>query len=776
METNTYPLLPLRGINAFPNLTLHFDVGREKSVQALRAALEKEQNLFLTSQKDMEVSNPEEADLYSIGTMCKVQQVLALPGDHIRVLVEGLYRAKIVRVLETEPYMLIEAEQIEPQPEPDAPTLEQEATMRVLLDLVEQYASLSGKLSSEALTQLAEIKQPGRFTDKIALETLLHTDQRQAILETVEVGARMELMMGMLKREIDLLTMEKKIQQRVRVAVDKSQKEYYLREQMKAIQTELGDEDSAKEIDALRAKADKVQLSEQAREKVHKEIDRLARLSQNSPEAAVSQTYIETILELPWGVRTEDNFDLDNAQCTLDDEHFGLDKVKERIMEYLAVCQKKKDIKGPILCFVGPPGTGKTSISRSIAHAMGRKFCRMSLGGVRDEAEIRGHRRTYIGAIPGAILNHIKQAGTQNPVFLLDEIDKMSSDFRGDPASAMLEVLDPEQNKTFRDHYLELDFDLSHVLFITTANSTDTIPRPLLDRMEVIEVSSYLEQEKLQIAKRYLVPKQAKENGIALEEIEFTDDALLSIIRHYTAEAGVRGLERQIATACRKAVKRLVGGEKAPVRVAKENLEAFLGPARYFHDKAQLKNKVGVATGLAWTAIGGTTLQVEVSTMKGTGQLELTGQLGDVMKESAKTAVSCLRTRYQEYKLDPDFYQHLDLHIHLPEGATPKDGPSAGVTLATAVLSALTGRPVRGDIAMTGEITLRGRVLPVGGIREKLLAALRDGIHTVLIPKDCVKDLKEIPEELLSQMHCIPVETIDDVLNVALLEETDAAN
>lgn len=776
METNTYPLLPLRGINAFPNLTLHFDVGREKSVQALRAALEKEQDLFLTSQKDMEVSNPEEADLYSIGTMCKVQQVLALPGDHIRVLVEGLYRAKIVRMVETEPYMLIEAEQIEPQPEPDTPTMEQEATMRVLLELAEQYASLSGKLSNDVLTQLAEIKQPGRFTDKIALETLLHTDQRQAILETVDVSARMELMMGMLKREIDLLAMEKKIQKRVRVAVDKSQKEYYLREQMKAIQTELGDEDSAKEIDALRARADKVRLSEQAREKVHKEIDRLARLSPNSPEAAVAQTYIETILELPWGIRTEDNFDLENAQRTLDDEHYGLEKVKERIMEYLAVCQKKKDIKGPILCFVGPPGTGKTSISRSIAHAMGRKFCRMSLGGVRDEAEIRGHRRTYIGAIPGAILNHIKQAGTENPVFLLDEVDKMSSDFRGDPASAMLEVLDPEQNKTFRDHYLELDFDLSHVLFITTANSTDTIPRPLLDRMEVIEVSSYLEQEKLQIAKRYLAPKQAEENGMAPGEIEFTDDALLAIIRHYTAEAGVRGLERQIATACRKAVKRLVGGEKAPIGVTKENLEAFLGPARYFHDKAQLKNKVGVATGLAWTAIGGTTLQVEVSTMKGTGQLELTGQLGDVMKESAKTAVSCLRTRYQEYKLDPDFYQHLDLHIHLPEGATPKDGPSAGVTLATAVLSALTGRPVRGDIAMTGEITLRGRVLPVGGIREKLLAALRDGIHTVLIPKDCVKDLKEIPEELLSQMHCIPVETIDDVLNVALLEETDAAN
>ncbi len=776
METNTYPLLPLRGINAFPNLTLHFDVGREKSVQALRAALEKEQDLFLTSQKDMEVSNPEEADLYSIGTMCKVQQVLALPGDHIRVLVEGLYRARITRVVETEPYMRIEAEQIEPQPEPDTPTMEQEATMRVLLELAEQYASLSGKLSNDVLTQLAETKQPGRFTDKLALETLLHTDQRQAILETVGVGARMELLMGMLKREIDLLAMEKKIQQRVRVSVDKSQKEYYLREQMKAIQTELGDEDSAKEIDALRAKADQVQLSDQARDKVHKEIDRLARLSPNSPEAAVSQTYIETILDLPWGLRTEDNFDLDNAQRTLDDEHYGLEKVKERIMEYLSVCQKKKDIKGPILCFVGPPGTGKTSISRSIAHAMGRKFCRMSLGGVRDEAEIRGHRRTYIGAIPGAILNHIKQAGTENPVFLLDEIDKMSSDFRGDPASAMLEVLDPEQNKTFRDHYLELDFDLSHVLFITTANSTETIPRPLLDRMEVIEVSSYLEQEKLQIAKRYLVPKQAEENGIAQGEIEFTDEALLSIIRHYTAEAGVRGLERQIATACRKAVKRLVGGEKAPVRVTEETLEAFLGPARYFHDKAQLKNKVGVATGLAWTAIGGTTLQVEVSTMKGTGQLELTGQLGDVMKESAKTAVSCLRTRYQEYKLDPDFYQHLDLHIHLPEGATPKDGPSAGVTLATAVLSALTGRPVRGDIAMTGEITLRGRVLPVGGIREKLLAALRDGIHTVLIPKDCVKDLKEIPEELLSQMHCIPVETIDDVLGIALLEESNAAH
>ncbi len=776
METKTYPLLPLRGINAFPNLTLHFDVGREKSVQALRAALEKEQDLFLTSQKDMEVSNPKEADLYSVGTMCKVQQVLALPGDHIRVLVEGLYRAKIVRVVETEPYMVIEAEQIEQQPEPDVPTMEEEATMRVLLDLVEQYAALSGKLTGETVTELAEIRQPGRFTDKVAMETLIHTDQRQAILETVDVVARMELLMGMLKREIDLLSMEKKIQQRVRLSVDKSQKEYYLREQMKAIQTELGDEDAAGEIQALRDQAAKKDLTDQARQKVNKEIDRLARLSPNSPEAAVSQTYIETILELPWGVLTEDNFDLENAQRILDDEHYGLEKVKERIMEYLAVCQKKKDIKGPILCFVGPPGTGKTSISRSIAHAMGRKFCRMSLGGVRDEAEIRGHRRTYIGAIPGAILNHIKQAGTQNPVFLLDEIDKMSSDFRGDPASAMLEVLDPEQNKTFRDHYLELDFDLSHVLFITTANSTDSIPRPLLDRMEVIEVSSYLEQEKLQIAKQYLVPKQAKENGIEGQEVEFSDQALLSIIRHYTAEAGVRGLERQIAKACRKAVKRLVAGETAPICVTDETLEAFLGPARYFHDQAQLKNKVGVATGLAWTAIGGTTLQVEVSTMKGTGQLELTGQLGDVMKESAKTAVSCLRTRYQEYKLDPDFYQHLDLHIHLPEGATPKDGPSAGVTLATAVLSALTGRPVRGDLAMTGEITLRGRVLPVGGIREKLLAALRDGIHTVLIPKDCVKDLKEIPEELLNQLHCIPVETIDDVLNYALLEETDAAN
>lgn len=776
METKLYPLLPLRGLNAFPNLTLHFDVGRDKSVQALRAALEKEQDLFLTSQKDMEVSNPEEADLYSIGTMCKIQQVLALPGDHIRVLVEGLYRAKIARVVEDEPYLQVEAEQIEPQPEPDAPTMEQEATMRVLLELLEQYAALSGKLSGDAVTTIAEIKQPGRFTDKIALETLLHTDQRQAILETVDVGARMELMMSMLKREIDLLAMEKKIQQRVRVSVDQSQKEYYLREQMKAIQTELGDEDSAKEIEALRKKADQTALTDQAREKVNKEIDRLARLSQNSPEAAVSQTYIETILELPWGVQTEDNFDLENAQRILDEEHYGLEKVKERVMEYLAICQKKKETKGPILCFVGPPGTGKTSISRSIAHAMGRAFCRMSLGGVRDEAEIRGHRRTYIGAIPGAILNHIKQAGTQNPVFLLDEIDKMSSDFRGDPASAMLEVLDPEQNKAFRDHYLELDYDLSHVLFITTANAIDTIPRPLLDRMEVIEVSSYLEQEKLQIAERYLIPKQEEEHGIKPEELDFEEEALLSIVRHYTAEAGVRELERQIATVCRKAVKRLVDGQTPPVKITKAALETYLGPGKYFHDKAQLSDKVGVATGLAWTAIGGTTLQVEVSTMKGTGQLELTGQLGDVMKESAKTAVSCLRTRYQEYKLDPDFYQHLDLHIHLPEGATPKDGPSAGVTLATAVLSALTGRPVRGDIAMTGEITLRGRVLPVGGIREKLLAALRDGIHTVLIPRDCVKDLKEIPEELLCQLHCIPVETIDDVLQHALLEEEHAGS
>ncbi len=765
-----YPLLPLRGLTVFPYMSLHFDVGRDKSVKALTAAMAQEQEIVLSTQRDISVQEPTIDDLYPVGTVCSIKQVLALPGDHIRVLVEGIKRAKIIEISQEEPYLTAQIDPMEEYEWERESSLEIEATMRILSEMVEELVSVSGKINRDTLLSIGAIDNPGQMADAIASEVLRKLEDKQHILEIENPMARMETLMAIMRRETEVLRIEKRINQRVRRSIDKSQREYYLREQMKAIQKELGEKDVAVEMDELRQKTKDIPMSEQAHERVNKEIARLSRMQSSSPEAVVSRTYIDTVTELPWGHSSEDTLDIAHAQQILDEDHYGMRKVKERILEYLAVAQLRDDHKGPILCLVGPPGTGKTSIARSVARALGRSFHRMSLGGVHDEAEIRGHRRTYIGAIPGGIMEGIRSSGTMNPVFLMDEIDKLSRDFRGDPASAILEVLDPEQNKAFRDHYLDLDFDLSRVLFITTANTIDPIARPLLDRMEVIEVPSYTPQEKLGIAKNFLMKKQAEQHGLKYEaDILLPDDALMEIIHAYTAESGVRSLERQMATICRKVARHIASGGEKPITVRREDLEEYLGLARVHHEAANLNAKVGVATGLAWTAVGGTTLQIEVGTMTGTGKIELTGQLGDVMKESALTAVNYLRTHAQMLGLDETFHQNNDVHIHIPEGATPKDGPSAGITLATAVLSALTGQPVRGDIAMTGEITLTGRVLPVGGIREKVLAALRDGIYTVVLPRENRRDLQEIDEELREKLDAVLVSSMEDVIKIALV-------
>ena len=767
-ERKIYPLLPLRGLTVFPYMSLHFDVGREKSLAALSAAMTGDQMIFLATQKDIKTSEPEAEDIYKVGTLSKIKQVLALPGDNIRLLVEGISRARIINHLRQEPYFEVDIEII-PESKETA-DIETEAMMRVLQEMMGEYARISGKISADTIISIGSIESPGRFADVIAADVLHKAEDKQTILETFDVLARMETLTGIIRRETDIQRVEKSINQRVRRQLDKSQKEYYLREQMKAIQNELGDKDAAAEAEELRERAKTLPLSDEARDKVLREIDRLARMQSGTPDASVTRTYIDWILDMPWGNYTNDNLSLDNARTILDEDHYGLDKVKERIIEYLAVRSLKNDMKGPILCFVGPPGVGKTSIARSIAKSLGRSFCRMSLGGVRDEAEIRGHRRTYVGAIPGSIVTNIKQAGTSNPVFLFDEIDKMGNDYRGDPASAMLEVLDPEQNKNFKDHYLEISFDLSQVLFITTANTIDTIPRPLLDRMELIEVSSYTEQEKLGIARRHLVPKQAQEHGLGNGAIEIEDAALTLIINHYTSESGVRGLERQISKVCRKVAREIAEGATKPVKVKGEDIEKYLGKKIFRHEITEAKPKIGVVTGLAWTSVGGTTLSIEVSVMDGTGKLELTGQLGDVMKESAHAGLSYIRSRTDMLGIEKDFHTKKDIHIHIPEGATPKDGPSAGITMATAMVSALQSKCVRGDTAMTGEITLRGRVLPVGGIKEKVLAAHRAGIERILLPEDNSKDLDEIPDNVKGKMQFITVSNMDEVLRNAIVE------
>lgn len=765
------PLIPLRGLMVFPHMVLHFDVGRQRSVSALEKAMMEDQTVFLVAQKDGDLEDPAFDDLCPVGTVATVKQVLNLPGDSIRVLVEGNHRAVLRAVTQEDPFWMAE---VEVPPEENTDTPETEALVRTTHDLFDEYARASMRVSGETLRSVNDVDKPDQLADIIAANVLTRVEDRQAILEEIRVEKRLETLCGILVRETELAAIEKQVQSRLKKQIDKNQKDYYLREQIKAIQEELGDKD-ATDVEDLRKRLEETPLNEEAREKASRELDRVSRMAPGTPEIGISRTYVEWILDLPWGKFTTDNLDLKRARRILDEDHYAMEKVKERVIEYLAVRRMKEintqdgSMKGPILCFVGPPGVGKTSIVKGIAKAVGRKFVQMSLGGVRDEAEIRGHRRTYIGAIPGRIISGIKQAGTMNPVFLFDEIDKMSHDFRGDPASAMLEVLDGEQNFAFRDHYLELPFDLSRVMFITTANTMDTIPAPLLDRMEIIEVPSYTEEEKLHIAKKHLLPKQTVEHGLPPRSVRVSDAAMKHIIEGYTREAGVRTLSRTIARVVRKAAVEMLEEEKETVSVTPAIVENYLGAPRFLREAPEKEPRVGVVNGLAYTTVGGETLEVECAVMQGTGQVQLTGQLGDVMKESAQAARSWVRAHGAEYGISGDFYKDQDLHIHVPEGAVPKDGPSAGVTLATAMVSALSGKKVRQDIAMTGEITLRGRVLPIGGVKEKLLAAYRAGIKTLLLPRENQKDLEDVPPHVLAQFTIILTDNIEDVLKTALL-------
>ena len=775
-KTQRMPMMPLRGLMIFPHMVLHFDVGRPRSVAALEEAMLEKQRIFLVAQKDGDVEDPTSEDLCRMGTVALIKQVLNLPGDSLRVLVEGQQRAVLKAVVQEDPYWQADVQPVSDDTDEDENTLQ--ALLRTTHAFFEEYARSSMRVSPETLRSVSDVDQPDQLADVIAANVLTRLEDRQAILEEVSVAARLETLCGILARETELADIEKQVQGRLRKQIDKNQKDYYLREQIRAIQEELGESLTA-ESDDLRDKLHKLPLPAEVREKTDRELERLSRMAPGTPEVTVSQTYLEWICDLPWGQYTTDNLDLKRARRILDEDHYGMKQVKERVIEYLAVRRMQQQssgdaaLRGPILCFVGPPGVGKTSIVKGIARAVGRKFVQMSLGGVRDEAEIRGHRRTYIGAIPGRIISGIKQAGTMNPVFLFDEIDKMSSDFRGDPASAMLEVLDGEQNAAFRDHYLDVPFDLSQVMFITTANSMDTIPGPLRDRMEIIEVPSYTEEEKLQIAKRHLLPKQVAEHGLQKGSVRMGDAALRLVIEGYTREAGVRTLSRTLARIVRKAAVEMLDQNVEQITVTRDKVGEYLGAVRFLRDLPEKKPCVGVVNGLAYTTVGGETLAVECAVMPGSGGLKLTGQLGDVMKESAQAALSWIRAHAAEYGLAPDFHKDIDIHIHVPEGAVPKDGPSAGVTMTTALLSAFTDRPVRQDVAMTGEVTLRGRVLPIGGVKEKLLAAYRAGIRTVLLPRENEKDLEDIPEHVLKTFTILFADTVTDVLKVALLPRED---
>ncbi|WP_332629236.1 endopeptidase La [Halalkalibacter flavus] len=763
------PLLPLRGLLVFPAMVLHLDVGRPKSVQALEQVMEKDHQILLATQKEISIDDPTEDEIYHIGTLAKVKSLLKLPNGTVRIHVEGLQRAKIDQFIQKDEFLQVEAELI--VEEDSFLTPEIQALMRNLLSMFEQYTKVSKKVSAETLASVKDIHEAGPFADVIAANLPLKLNQKQELLEMHSIKARLLKLIEILNNEQEVLGLEKKISQRVKKSMEKTQKEYYLREQMKAIQKELGDKEGRTgEVSTLREKAKEVEMPDSVKEKFLKELDRYEKMPANSAESSVLRNYLDWLIQLPWTYETEDQLDVVRAEEILDEDHYGLEKVKERVLEYLAVQQLTRELKGPILCLAGPPGVGKTSLARSIARSLNRKFVRISLGGVRDEAEIRGHRRTYVGAMPGRLIQGMKKAGSINPVFLLDEIDKMANDFRGDPSSALLEVLDPEQNNTFSDHYIEEPYNLSKVMFITTANNIGTIPGPLLDRMEIISLAGYTELEKIHIAKDYLLPKQMKDHGLSKGMLQMKDEAIQKVVRYYTREAGVRNLERQLATLCRKTAKKIVTAEKKKVILTANTVEEMLGKPRFRYGIAEEEDQVGAATGLAYTTVGGDTLSIEVSVAPGKGKLTLTGKLGDVMKESAQAAFSYIRSRSAELNIDPEFNEKNDIHIHVPEGATPKDGPSAGITMATALVSALTERKVKKEVGMTGEITLRGRVLPIGGLKEKSMSAHRAGLKTILIPKDNEKDLEDVPESVRKDLQFILVSHLDEVLKHALGE------
>jgi len=765
------PLLPLKNVVLFPHMIVPLYVGRERSINALEAAMAQGKQVFLCTQRQADCEDPKEHDLYRVGVIGEVVQMLKLPDGTIKVLIEGSSRAVIERVIETEPYLRVEVALLE---EDFLPSPELEGLMRGVVDLFDRYVELDKKVPPEVNLTVRGVEDAGRMADIVASNLGIGVTDKQDVLETFQMNARLEKLSTVLQREIEILDMDRSIRQRVRQQIDRRQKEFYLKEQMRVIQEELGgDEPQASELDEMRERVKALELVEAIEERLLKDIDRLERMAPGSPEISVLHGYLDLVVSLPWHVASEDVTDLRAAEKVLDEDHHGLRKIKERILEFLAVRQLTKSPKGPILCFIGPPGVGKTSLGRSIARALGRKFVRVSLGGVSDEAEIRGHRRTYVGSMPGRIIKGLREAGTRNPVFLLDEIDKMSSDFRGDPASAMLEVLDPEQNKHFSDHYLEIPFDLSEVLFITTANVYYSIPRPLLDRMEVINLPGYTADEKMVIAREFLIPKQLQDHGLTEKHIEITKPAVSTIISRYTSEAGVRNLERSIAGVCRKVAREVVKGKTRRMTIAPNRLDDLLGPPRYKPDEGHKEPLVGVANGLAWTEVGGVLLTIEVITMPGKGNLNMTGQMGDVMQESARAALSYARSNAQALGIPVDFRDKLDLHIHIPKGAIPKDGPSAGISMALAIISALSQRPIRSDVALTGEITLRGRVLPIGGLKEKVLAAHRIGIHTIVLPEDNQPDVADIPADIRKRVTFKFVKTMDEVIAEALLPRSD---
>lgn len=765
------PLLPVRDTVIFPYMILPLFVGRESSIKAVDEALAKDRMIFLATQKVATEDNPTPAGIYTVGTAAMIMKMLKLPDGRVKILVQGLAKGIIKEYIQEKPLFIVRIQKVV-EPPMEELSLEAEALIRSVKEQSEKVLSLKGILSPDVLAILDQIEDPGRLADLVASNLKLKIEEAQKILETFHPLQRLKKVNEYLAKEVQVSTMQAKIQSQAREEMSKTQREYFLREQLKAIKNELGDiDEKTQEINELREKIKKAKMPPDVEKEANKQLNRLEQMHPESAEATIVRTYLDWLVELPWSISTVDNLDIKKAKQVLDEDHYDLEKVKERILEYLGVRKLKEKMKGPILCFVGPPGVGKTSLGKSIARALGRKFTRISLGGIRDEAEIRGHRRTYIGALPGRIIQGIKNAGSNNPVFMLDEIDKVGTDFRGDPSAALLEALDPEQNFAFSDHYLNVPFDLSKVMFITTANVLDPIPPALKDRMEVINLAGYTSEEKLKITKQFLLPRQLEENGISKEVLSISDEAILKIISEYTKEAGVRNLEREIAAICRKVARRIAEDEKGPFHVTTLNLHKYLGPPKYLSEDELETNEIGVATGLAWTSVGGEILHVETTTMKGKGNLTLTGHLGDVMKESAQAALSYARSKSKEFNLDPDFYEKIDIHIHVPAGAIPKDGPSAGVTMATSLISALTRIPVRKDVAMTGEITLRGRVLPIGGLKEKTLAALRAKIKNIIIPEQNRKDLDEIPAYIRRKVNYYFVKTMDEILKIALVPQ-----